>query len=168
MSGFERTRGRDLRGRMHNQLEALLTAVFFILFCASACASAPGDADTALRTGGLPEMEQLGAANEAGEKAEEPAEESADPRKNTLKWTTASEVENFGFDIYRSTSEEGPFDRVTDEPLPGAGTTDEPQSYKWHDFDIEPGVAYFYYIESISMGGVRERFSPIIKAPPKD
>ncbi len=87
--------------------------------------------------------------------------------KNSLKWTTASEVENFGFDIFRSESEEGPFEKRTDDPLPGAGTTDEPQSYLWEDFDIERGKDYYYYIESISMAGVRERFSPIIKAPAK-
>jgi len=87
--------------------------------------------------------------------------------KNSLKWTTASEVENFGFDIFRSESEEGPFEKRTDDPLPGAGTTDEPQSYLWEDFDIEKGKDYYYYIESISMAGVRERFSPIIKAPAK-
>ena len=87
--------------------------------------------------------------------------------KNTLKWTTASEVENFGFDIYRGDLEEGPFEKMTEDPLPGAGTTDEPQSYLWEDFEIERGKDYFYYIESISMSGVRERFSPIIKAPAK-
>lgn len=87
--------------------------------------------------------------------------------KNSLKWTTASEVENFGFDIFRSESEDGPFDKRTDDPLPGAGTTDEPQSYLWEDFDIEKGKDYYYYIESISMAGVREKFSPIIKAPAK-
>ena len=87
--------------------------------------------------------------------------------KNSLKWTTASEVENFGFDIFRSESEEGPFEKMTGDPLPGAGTTDEPQSYLWEDFDIKRGKDYYYYIESISMAGVREQFSPIIKAPAK-
>lgn len=90
-----------------------------------------------------------------------------DAPKNSLKWTTASEVENFGFDIFRSGSEDGQFEKMTERPLAGAGTTDEPQSYVWEDFDIEKGRDYFYYIESISMSGVRERFSPIIKAPAK-
>jgi len=95
------------------------------------------------------------------------SETKAEVLKNTLKWTTASEVENFGFDIFRGDSEEGPFEKMTKDPLPGGGTIDEPQSYLWEDFDIEKGKDYFYYIESISMAGVRERFSPIIKAPAK-
>lgn len=98
--------------------------------------------------------------------AEAPSKE-AEELVNTLKWSTASEVENFGFDIYRSTSEDGPFEKMTKEPLPGAGTIDEPQSYVWKDDSIKPGVDYYYYIESISYAGVRERFSPIIKAPAK-
>ena len=89
------------------------------------------------------------------------------PLVNTLRWTTASEVENFGFDIYRSTSEDGPFDRITAEPIAGAGTTDEPQSYVYVDDTIDPTKGHHYYIESISMEGVRERFSPIQYAPPK-
>ena len=98
---------------------------------------------------------------------EESGEAEAKELKNTLKWTTASEVENFGFDIFRSTSEDGTFECMTLEPLAGAGTVDEPQSYVWHDTTIEPGVDYYYYIESISLAGVRERFSPIIKSPAK-
>ena len=97
----------------------------------------------------------------------EATEAEVEAPKNTLKWTTASEVDNFGFDIFRGMSEEGPFEKMTDDPLPGAGTTDEPQSYLWEDFEIEKGQDYFYYIESISMAGVREQFSPIIKAPAK-
>jgi len=98
---------------------------------------------------------------------EKKVKEESEPLHNTLKWSTASEVENFGFDIYRSTSKDGPFTRVTSEPIPGAGTIDEPQSYVWKDFSIEPGTDYYYYIESISFAGVRERFSPVIKAPAK-
>lgn len=89
------------------------------------------------------------------------------PPVNTLKWTTASEVDNFGFDIYRGLSKDGPFERITDEPLPGAGTTDEPQSYVYVDDEIDPTLDYYYYIESISLGGIREVFSPIIRSPAK-
>jgi hypothetical protein len=81
--------------------------------------------------------------------------------------STATGVDNFGFDIYRGLSEEGPFDRITAEPLAGAGTTDEPQSYVYLDEDIDGSRDYYYYIESISLGGIRETFSPIIKAPAK-
>ena len=95
-----------------------------------------------------------------------PTEES-EPLTNKLKWSTASEVDNFGYDIYRSTSEDGPFTRITKDPIPGAGTTDEPSSYVYIDDTNDPALGYYYYIESISMQGVRERFSPISYVGPK-
>ena len=89
------------------------------------------------------------------------------PLRNTIRWKTASEVENYGFDVYRSTAEEGPFERITPSPVAGAGTVDEPHSYQYADEQIEAGVAYWYYVESISMQGVREKFTPTFKAPVK-
>lgn len=86
---------------------------------------------------------------------------------NTLKWKTASEVENFGFDVYRGDAEEGPFERLTETPIPGAGTVDEPQAYVFVDRTIDPRRAYWYYVESISLDGIRERFTPVFRAAPK-
>jgi hypothetical protein len=101
---------------------------------------------------------------------EQPSEPDPDRPKelsNTLRWTTASEVENFGFDIYRSTREEGPFEKINPTPIPGAGTTDEPQDYVYVDNTNDPRLGYFYYIESISLQNERERFSPVISIGPK-
>ncbi|HEX6900181.1 MAG TPA: hypothetical protein VF789_10725 [Thermoanaerobaculia bacterium] len=86
---------------------------------------------------------------------------------NTIRWATASEHENYGFDVYRGESEDGPFVRITPAPIEGAGTTDEPRSYVFVDDTIDPHRTYYYYVESISMSGVRERFTPIAKAGPK-
>lgn len=86
---------------------------------------------------------------------------------NTLKWSTASEVDNFGYDIYRGEAEDGPFERITEDPVTGAGTTDEVSEYRFEDDTIDPYKLYYYYVESISMSGERERFTPIFPAKPK-
>lgn len=96
-----------------------------------------------------------------------PAPPVEEPIRNTLRWSTASEVDNFGFDVFRSLSEEGPFERVNSETIPGAGTVDTPTRYEFVDTEIEPDRTYYYYVESISLQGEREQFTPIIKAPPK-
>lgn len=95
------------------------------------------------------------------------AEEPEGGYTNTLRWKTASEVDNFGFDVYRSESEDGPFERLTERPVQGAGTSDVPSEYSWVDTAIDPRRAYYYYVESISMSGERERFTPVIRAKPK-
>ncbi len=86
---------------------------------------------------------------------------------NTLKWSTASEVDNFGFDVYRAEREEGPFTRINPEPIGGAGSTDQANFYQYVDDTINPYLTYYYYIESISLGNERERFTPIFPAKPK-
>lgn len=91
----------------------------------------------------------------------------ADELKNTIRWATASEINNFGYDVYRGDTEEGPFVRLTPSPILGAGTTDETQRYEFVDKNIEPGRDYFYYVESISIDGERERFTPVSKVPAK-
>ncbi len=102
--------------------------------------------------------------------APEPAETAPAPEKtysNTVRWTTASEVDNFGYDVYRGDSPDGPFERLNPEVIEGAGTTDEPTRYRYVDDRIDPRRTYYYYVESISMSGIRERFTPVGKAPPK-
>jgi len=94
------------------------------------------------------------------------AEKSAEIH-NTLRWKTASELDSYGFDVYRSTSEDGSFETINDQPIPGAGTVDVPQDYEYVDRDIQPDTAYFYYVESISLAGEREKITPVFRAPPK-
>jgi hypothetical protein len=96
-----------------------------------------------------------------------PLDQDGKPYKNTLRWSTASEVDNFGFDIYRSNEEEGPFKRINETPILGAGTSDLPSKYSYEDKTIDPRRGYYYYVESISMSGDREPFTPVIRAKPK-
>lgn len=84
----------------------------------------------------------------------------------TIKWTTASEQDNFGFDVYRGESEDGPFTKLTEKPIQGAINSSEPHKYAYRDETIDVDKAYYYYVESISLAGVREKFTPVIYVPP--
>jgi hypothetical protein len=79
----------------------------------------------------------------------------------TLRWTTASEFERYGYHVYRARSTDGPFERLTIESLPAAGTTDVPQQYTFEDPNVEADQAYYYYVESVSTSNARERFTPV-------
>jgi len=89
------------------------------------------------------------------------------PEPNTVRWATASERDNFGFEVYRGLSESGPFEKINPDVIRAAGTTDMPQRYEYTDDTNEPDTIYWYYIESISMNGERKRISPVYSSEPK-
>ncbi len=104
------------------------------------------------------------------EKPQDAAEEStadAGVYKNFLRWSTASEDDNFGYDVYRGESENGGFERITEKPILGAGTSDEPMYYEFVDDTVDPYKTYYYFVESISMNGHRMVFSPTVRKAPK-
>ena len=151
---------------------ARLMVALVLAGCVWGCRSAQMDASMDASTGAPPAGATRGeSAPAVGSTADTGARKSpssaTEALRNTLRWKTASEVDNFGFDVYRGDSEDGPFERLTEQPIPGAGTTDEPQEYVFVDDTIEAGEVYWYYIESISMLGVRERFTPVFKAKAK-
>ncbi len=87
--------------------------------------------------------------------------------KNVLRWSTRAEKETVGFDVYRAERREGPFERLTAQPVPGAGATAEMQSYAYEDASIDPAKEYFYYVECVRANGERLRVTGVIRAKPK-
>jgi hypothetical protein len=163
--------------RVMSRLIAVLALALAMAACqraddADAPATAP--ATEAAQTASTPATEPsatAAAATDAGAPVGQCGDQSAlSPEErvaNTPKWSTASELENFGFDVYRGDSEEGPFERLTQTPIQGAGTSDEPHSYSYRDDTIDPCREYWYYVESISTSGTREKFTPTFRAPAK-
>ena len=93
---------------------------------------------------------------------------NADHPRITLQWRTESEADNFGFNVYRADSRDGPFTRINKDIIPGAGTSGTPHEYTYTDFDVVRLKVYYYYLESVSFEGVKQKFSPIIsqQVPP--
>ena len=94
--------------------------------------------------------------------AETPDDDPSRPRI-TLTWSTASEVDNYGFFVMRADDEKGPFKALNEKAIPGSGNSDLPREYRYKDFTVVPGRSYHYYLESVSTRGVREKFSPVLK-----
>jgi endonuclease I len=68
-----------------------------------------------------------------------------------LRWTTATEVNNSGFDIERSSSYQGtPFQKIG--YVPGRGTSSAPSQYLFVDRNLSAGL-YSYRLKQIDRGG---------------
>ncbi|TGG91214.1 MAG: hypothetical protein ERJ67_08465 [Aphanocapsa feldmannii 277cV] len=72
-----------------------------------------------------------------------------------VKWVTESELNNAGFNILRSETREGTFERVNASLIAGQGTTSERTVYTWTDSTAKPEVFYYYRIEEVSLAGER-------------
>jgi len=80
-----------------------------------------------------------------------------------LNWTTLSETDNFGWNIYRSeTNNIIESILLNGDLISGAGTTFEPTDYSFIDenFLIE-NTTYNYWLESVEYSGNTEFFGPI-------
>jgi hypothetical protein len=86
---------------------------------------------------------------------------------NTARWTTASETNTFGYDVYRSDSENGKYARISKKPVLGNGTTSETHKYEFVDDTIDPCKEYWYYVEEITTAGERSKFTSVFKAKAK-
>ncbi len=73
-----------------------------------------------------------------------------------IRWTTESSLENAGFNLLRGESRPGPFTQINRGLIAGAGTTGERRTYTFTDSAAKPRVSYYYRLEEVSFGGVRQ------------
>jgi hypothetical protein len=67
-----------------------------------------------------------------------------------LNWTTATEVNNHGFEILRSAQNDNDWQKIG--YVPGFGTTTEPKSYSYTDQSINSGK-YYYRLKQTDFNG---------------
>ncbi len=79
----------------------------------------------------------------------------------TLKWTTQSETENVGFNVYRSEQPDGVYQRLNRSIIRGAGNSQSKNNYSYEDRDIAPAKTYYYKLSDISYAGVETMHGPI-------
>ncbi len=89
----------------------------------------------------------------------------------TLKWSARNEKLVYGYLIYRAERRQGPFLRINPEIIhvETPATGESISSHEYTDASVTPSSTYFYYLDTISNGGVKTRFSGVIKksAPPQ-
>ena len=83
------------------------------------------------------------------------------PGKIVLRWTTQTETENLGFDILRSTSMDGPYQKINTDIIKGAGTSASANNYVYEDEDIEDHQTYYYKLIDIDLSGTFTVHGPV-------
>jgi subtilisin family serine protease len=68
-----------------------------------------------------------------------------------LSWTTASETDCHSWEIHRSPRENGGFVRMA--VLPGRGSTELEQHYRWIDRQVAAGQTYHYKLKQVDLDG---------------
>ena len=78
-----------------------------------------------------------------------------------LTWVTKSEIDNMGFNVYRSTSPSEVFERLNGSIIKGAGTTTDEQTYSYVDTRIRERGTFYYKLEQLDIEGNRVMFAPV-------
>jgi hypothetical protein len=82
-----------------------------------------------------------------------------------LQWTTFSEINNLGFEVWRSINNDENFRLLSgyqnNSDLVGAGNSSTTQEYGYLDQDIQAGHTYYYQLWDISFDGERVSHAPV-------
>ncbi len=78
-----------------------------------------------------------------------------------VEWTTETEVNVAGFNLYRGESPDGPFERINDRLIPGSPDPLLGGHYVYTDTEVEAGKTYFYKLEDVELDGTSTFHGPI-------
>jgi len=78
-----------------------------------------------------------------------------------LEWRTESEINNLGFNLYRSQSSNADFAKVNPNIIAGAGNSTQPLNYRYTDDRVQKTGTFYYRLESVDVNGKRESFPAV-------
>jgi hypothetical protein len=92
---------------------------------------------------------------------------TATPKNNavTLEWSTESEIDNAGFNLYRSETENGNYIKINTSLIPSKGSSTQGASYEFIDSDVQNRKTYYYKLEDIDLNGKSTTHSPVSATP---
>jgi hypothetical protein len=82
-----------------------------------------------------------------------------------LDWETESELDNAGFNIYRSEQVDGTYEQINAELIPARGSIVSGAKYKFIDSSTKNRKMYFYILEDIDIFGYRTQHGPVTATP---
>lgn len=83
----------------------------------------------------------------------------------TLTWTTGSEIDTAGFNIYRAGGRGAAFVRVNPELIPARGSAAQGARYVFTDRGLHNRIRYRYLLEDVDLAGMQTRHGPVQAVP---
>jgi len=78
-----------------------------------------------------------------------------------VEWSTASELDTAGYNIFRSESPESGFVKLNQQIIPGSADPWVGSDYSFSDKNTVPGVTYYYLLEDVGLDGATNRHGPV-------
>jgi hypothetical protein len=78
-----------------------------------------------------------------------------------VEWETAQEINNLGFNLYRSAESNGSYTKLNRQLIPGLISAVSGQQYSYSDKDVIRGVLYYYLLEDVDLSGMRTMHGPV-------
>jgi hypothetical protein len=80
-----------------------------------------------------------------------------------VEWSTASELNTAGFNLYRSENPDGPFAKINDDLIPASPDPLTGGSYSYTDKNVSTGQTYYYQLEDVEISGGANRTEDTVK-----
>lgn len=74
-----------------------------------------------------------------------------------IRWSTESEVNTAGYNLYRASAEEGPWEKLNPRLIPGSPDPLRGGSYVFTDTHVIAGATYWYELEEVELSGQATR-----------
>ncbi|MCP4714437.1 MAG: hypothetical protein GY868_04910, partial [Deltaproteobacteria bacterium] len=86
---------------------------------------------------------------------------TAGSRKVILNWSTSSEIDNAGFNLYRAEAGTEGYVKINSALIPAKGSSTEGATYKFVDREAKRGQAYAYKLEDVDQNGQTTLHGPV-------
>ncbi len=77
-----------------------------------------------------------------------------------LTWTTAAEIDNVGFNLYRADSADGEYEQINANLIAAKGSPTSGATYHYVDRDVATGSKYFYKLVDVDVNGNTTEHGP--------
>jgi hypothetical protein len=78
-----------------------------------------------------------------------------------VEWTTATEINTAGFNLYRSDRVDGEYVKINTTLVPASPDPLRGGKYRYEDVNVEPGKTYSYKLEDVELSGATMQHGPI-------